>query len=268
MKKISFRKIFSVFIASFAMVASSYAYAGKFGDMLNDYMVGRQLNNKQVNPAANGVMEALGNGQVRLRGIELTPEWQQIFRMAQDATQKVDENLINAGQRFDFCANPNILRQMTENPKSFDYNYNSKLPRQASNPSKTFDYSTVMELNRFNRNFTGVEAVQIPNANAISTVLNYRDDNISQNASAMMLPHVLAVEIRRQYVANGRNPTVDSRDMYTATLRDIATIGYLIVKNPQLNVSFDDFFITSMTVYARNKVLCLYDAPIGYNIPF
>jgi hypothetical protein len=67
-----------------------------------------------------------------------------------------------------------------------------------------------------------------------------------------------------QYNILGRNPIVDGKNLYVASMRDIATIGYIIVKNPQFGISFDDFFITSMLVYTRNKVMCLYDSPVRY----
>lgn len=265
MKKPSFLSIFSFFVACLVMLAPIYTHAASLKDMVGDYLVGGQLSKQQNNVVQPGVVDTQ---QIRFRGIELTPEWQQVYRMAQDATQKVDENLINAGQRFDFCANPKILKQLEENPKAFDYNFNRKIPRQASSPSQMFDFSTVMELSRYNRNFTGLDLVQIPNANAIGVAMKSSNANLIQNASAMALPRLLTDEVKKQYEMLGRNPLVDARDMYATTLRDIATIGYVIGKNPQLNVSFDDFFVTSMLIYTRNKVLCLYDAPIGYPTPF
>lgn len=257
------RSILNTFILAFAMVASSTAYAVDLGSMIGNYLANKQNNNGDKKAAvAKGLMQTYGSNQVQLSGIELTQEWQDIYNMMQEAAGKANENMVNAGQKFDFCYNPYVLNQMNEKPKNFDYSFNSKLPRQASMPSKTFDYGTFRELNRSKVKF-GLEALHIPNANSVNARLNIAEGgNVYENSSAIMLPKVLINEVKNQYNILGRNYLVDSKNMQVATFRDIATIGYIIVKNPQLKISFEDFFMTSMLIYSRNKVLCLYDAPI------
>lgn len=258
-------------VISVAMITPSFSHAGALSDIVGNYLVGRQINNSSdpgKTAVIKSVIQTFGDvepSRPRFRGIELDTDWSELYKMAQETTQTIDQNLINAGQKFEFCATPNILRQLNENPKTFEFHFNSKLPKQASNPSVVFDYGTVRELSRYNQKFTGLEPVAFPNPDAINTVLGLNSGgNVMQNSSAIMLPKELATEIKKQYSMLARNPGLDGRDMYVATMRDIATIGYLILKNPQLNISFDDFFINSMLVYTRNKVLCVYDAPLNY----
>jgi hypothetical protein len=254
-------------IFTFAAVAASFAYAGDLGSFVGSYLANKQMNNgdRAKGAVTKGMMQNFGGNQVQLRGIELTQEWQNIYNMAEEASKQAAINMVNAGQSFDFCNNPYILKQLDQKSQNFDFAFNSKLPRQASNPSKVFDYSTFHELNRFNAKFTGLEPIQIPNANAVNAIMNLPNGgNVYENFSAIMLPKVLVNEVKMQYNILGRNPIVDGKNLHIASMRDIATIGYVIVKNPQLGINFDDFFITSMLIYTRNKVMCLYDAPIGY----
>jgi hypothetical protein len=267
MKNNTIRSILNMFIFTFATVAAGFAYSGDLGSFVGSYLANKQMNNsdRTKGAVAKGMVQTFSSNQVQLRGIELTQEWQDIYNMAEDASKKVTVNLVNAGQSFDFCNNPYILTQLNQKPQSFDFEFNSKLPHQASNPSNVFDYSTFRELNRFNAKFTNLEPVQIPNANAINTLMNLPNGgNVYENSSAIMLPKALANEVKMQYNILGRNPIVDGKNLYVASMRDIATIGYIIVKNPQFGISFDDFFITSMLVYTRNKVMCLYDSPVRY----
>lgn len=264
-------KVLNLFILGFAALTANIAYASNLGNMIGNYLANKQASNSDQAKAAvaNSLMQNYGNNQIQLRGIELTQEWQEIYNMANEASQNAVVNMVNAGQSFDFCNNPNILHQMNQKPKVFDYSFNSKLPRHASKPSKMFDYSTYRELDRFNSKFTGLEPLQIPTANGINVLMSLPNgSNINENASAIMLPTVLVNEIKAQYNNTGRNYLADGNNLHVATMRDIATIGYIIVKNPQLGVNFDNFFITSMLVYTRNKVMCLYDAPVGRELPF
>jgi hypothetical protein len=270
MKKITIR-ILNMFIFGFAAFAASFAHAGSLGNIVGEYLANKQMSNSEraKAAAAKSLMQNYGSNQVQLRGIELTQEWQELYRLAEEASQQANVNMVNAGQSFDFCNNPNILQQLNQKPQMFDYAFNAKLPRKANNPANVFNYSTWRELNRFNSKYTGLQPVQIPNANAINTVMNLPvGGNVYENSSAIMLPNGLVEQIRIQYNALGRNHLVDSQNLHVATMRDIATIGYIIMKNPQSGISFDDFFITSMLVYTRNKVMCLYDAPVGHPMPF
>jgi hypothetical protein len=270
MKKFTIR-LLNMFILGFAAYGASFAYAGSLGNIVDDYLVNKQMSNSEraKAAAAKSLVQSYGNNQVQLRGIELTQEWQELYRLAEDAAQQANVNMINAGQSFEFCANPNILHQMNQKPQTFDYAFNSKIPRKANNPASIFNYSTFRELNRFNSKYAGLEPLQIPNANAINTVINLPSGgNVYENSSAIMLPKELVKQIRMQYSALGRNHLVDSQNLHVATMRDIATISYIIIKSPQSGISFDDFFITSMLLYTRNKVMCLYDAPVGHPMPF
>lgn len=271
MKKITLRSILNMVILGFAVFGASFAYAGSFGNMVGEYFANKQMSNSERAKAAvtKGVMQNYGSNQVQLRGIELTQEWQDLYRLAEEASKQATINMVNAGQSFDFCASQNILHQMNQKPQLFDYTFNSKIPRKANNPASVFNYSTWRELNRFNSKHTGLEPLQIPNANAVNTVMNLPNGgNVYENSSSIMLPKELVKQIRMQYNALGRDHLVDSQNLHVATMRDIATISYIIMKNPQPGFSFDDFFITSMLVYTRNKVMCLYDAPIDHSLSF
>lgn len=260
-----------MFILGFAAFGASFAHAGSLGNIVGEYLANKQMSNSEraKAAAAKSLVQNYGGNQVQFRGIELTQEWQDLYRLAEDAAQQATVNMINAGQSFDFCANPNILHQMNQKPKNFNYAFNSKIPRKASNPASIFNYSTFWELNRFNGKYAGLEPLQIPNANAVNSLLNLPiGGNIYENSSAIMLPNSLVSQIKMQYSAIGRNHLVDSQNLHVATMRDIATISYIIMKNPQSGISFDDFFITSMLVYTRNKVMCMYDAPTGQPLPF
>ena len=149
--------------------------------------------------------------------------------------------------------------------KSFDYQYNSKIIKNTTNPANMLNISSYMELQRFNNNRM-YSPLHMPNENLTKFLLNIPtsvNSNVNQNATAILLPAEITDTVKRQYMSLGRNPAVDAIDPYVATLRDMANTGYVILKNPQYKISLQDYFITANLVYARNKMMCLYDTPIN-----
>lgn len=51
----------------------------------------------------------------------------------------------------------------------------------------------------------------------------------------------------------------DASDLLAATKKDIATMAYMFQSYPQYGVGSLDYIKSAMTVYERNKLLCMYD---------
>jgi hypothetical protein len=51
----------------------------------------------------------------------------------------------------------------------------------------------------------------------------------------------------------------DSENLFKATVLDITTTALSFQLNSKYNISATDYIQSAMTVYARNKMLCLYD---------
>ena len=83
---------------------------------------------------------------------------------------------------------------------------------------------------------------------------------LERNSSSIAVPE----EIHKQgRTYAGRNTqkqiSSDASNLLSATVKDITTIAYLFLKNPQYNISADDYIQNSMLIYARNKMLCMYN---------
>lgn len=266
-------KIFSFLhyaLISFLFLFSANASAFKLGDALQSAVVSNQLDSKPSDAIKSsifkGVLQTMtGDGgeivqNIKLKGIETTKEWQDIYNMAFEASQKVSTSIAESGQSFNYCS-VEMLAQFNLDQKMFDYQYNSKLIKNASFPSRVLDISSYRELSRFNKN-SNYAPLHLPNVGIVNYIFKLPNEphgNIYQNFSAIMLPEALTKEAKNQYVKSERNIVEDARNPYVATLRDIATVGYLIIQNPGLNINFEDYFIMAMQVHSRNKLMCLYN---------
>ncbi|NCQ52096.1 hypothetical protein GW796_09415 [archaeon] len=234
-------------------------YAYNLTDVVRDFATGTQLKNNanQVNQQKTNTV----NGYVSVhRGVEATKEWQYIYNKVVDSSVQLDKALVESGQDLRSCSFSR-LEDFNKDFPIFENIIGVNLPKNQSMPTAVLDVNTFKALNdsMYNKNSVAT-AVYIPNLNSFNTFTKQGNrKNVAQNLGAIMIPSELAFAAKNQYQELGRTTLTDSQNLYDATMRDIATIGYFIYKNPQYSINIDEFMKSSLVLYARNKMMCIYD---------
>jgi hypothetical protein len=258
------RSIVFVLLAFFTAMSS---HALSFKDFLEERIRSTVVEKtfKSLGGVSNSTAEEVEenqNNETNLRGFEKNKEWQDIFQMFYVATQKVNEGIISSGQSLEACSSQ-VVEYMYLSERDFNRDFNVNLVKQVSSPSKVLDVSSFGDLSKVNtNNYLEAKPFSIPNVSAINYLM-FKNDNknssIYKNASSIMIPIRFKDAIDEQFVVVGRSVQSDAKDLYTATLRDMSNIGFLIVKNPKFGINFEDYVKSVLNLYARNKVMCLYD---------
>lgn len=272
--KNKFFVVFSLVITAITFSTNSFAFDVK--QTIKNMVVGPQnrpetQEEKLTSSFIQGAVDTYRDNKQRkelskLRGIEQTEEWQEIFRMMLEGTQKMDDSMANLRQQLDMCSK-DVVGQFYENSRNFEGEFSARLPKKLNYPSQSFDVASFNELSRSNQSSYGqLQAIHIPNVQGVNVMMHRQQmnvGNIYQNFSAMTLPAPLVQAVQQQYQALGRNPQNDAANLYLATLKDMTNIGYFIIKNPQLGIRFEDYLISALGLYSRNKVMCLYEVTMN-----
>lgn len=89
-----------------------------------------------------------------------------------------------------------------------------------------------------------------------------RNINLEDNLTAFSVENMLHGEGRTYSGRNKNLSSIDKLNLREATLKDIAFTAYYILKNPALyKISEVDYISLGLSVYRRNKEMCLFDIP-------
>lgn len=196
----------------------------------------------------------------------------------------IDTQLINSGQMPTNC-NVLMLKNLTVDKDTFDNTINNSLPSIEQQVQKTYilDVNTFKKLKdgykKSNKTIT-LEQDHIPSYAAIDKFLNgigivtkttirinskgknvtVRDKDLEANETAIATPTEIH-ENGRTYLGKNSSKKIkwDSENLFKATVLDITTTALSFQLNSKYNISATDYIKSAMTVYARNKMLCLYD---------
>lgn len=217
--------------------------------------------------------------------VENDPIYKSLETEVRNEIQIIDATLVQNNQMPNYCS-VNVISQLIMNRKQFETTVNNvDLPQLQSLVNKT----SILDVNTFKRLKDGyknsdkslsLEQDHIPSYAAIdkylinhgiSTKTTYRtnsngkketvrDIDLEGNETAISTPKEIHM-LGRTY--GGRNYTAkinnDSQNLFEATVKDLATTAYWFSKNNQYNITAQDYIKSSMYIYTRNKVLCLYD---------
>ena len=98
-----------------------------------------------------------------------------------------------------------------------------------------------------------------------------KDSNLELNSSSITIPTELHQKGSKTYGGrnrkkNSNNESLmvqDAKNLKEATISDIAITAYLFTINTKYHIKKEDYIKSSMTIVARNKLLCMYDVPYG-----
>lgn len=217
---------------------------------------------------------SLGVSESQALVLENDVEWKAIKQEVDDTILSIDAFLIQNNKMPSGCSIIN-LQQLLMPYKQFDSSFNHILPSLQSSPTEILNVNSYHKLkNNYKKNSTlRQNQDHIPSYAAIKQFLinkginvnsasipNKRNPDLEKNESAISLPEEIH-QLGRTYV--GRNTPaqiqMDAMNLLEATKKDIATTAYAFYKNPQYNINYMDYIKSGAVLYARNKMLCLYD---------
>lgn len=224
---------------------------------LKEFLIGVNQQNKQ-----NDKQKNINDKIYSRTGIETSKEWNTVYSAAVESANALDKYLIDNGQDIKSC-NINYVANFGRETNEFDRLFGDKLPNKQKLVTKVLDVNSFKKLNEFYyNNPPKITAVYIPSVVSVGVAVNGRRtelNNANKNMSAIMLPEKLMLEVQKQYVLQGRTPEIDALNLHEATMKDISNVGYFLLKNNDFNIRADEFVKDAMLVYARNKMMCLYN---------
>lgn len=218
---------------------------------------------------------ALGVSQSQATDLEQEQDWQTIKLDVESAITNTDAILIQNNQMPQQC-DINVVKQLLLPYKQFEATINQALPKIQQQPTQILNVNTYKNLvdgyKTANKTIPQNQD-HIPSYAAMEMYLNNhgitikyfgvagkRDSDVQKNETAISVPEDIH-KLGRTYV--GRNTKIqinnDANDLLIATIKDITTTAYRFYQNPQYNITVDDYIQSAMYIYARNKMLCLYD---------
>ena len=170
----------------------------------------------------------------------------------------------------------NSVKQLLLPYKQFETTINQALPKIQQQPTQILNVNTYKNLVDGYKTANKIipqNQDHIPSYAAMEMYLNNhgitikyfgvagkRDSDVQKNETAISVPEDIH-KLGRTYV--GRNTKIqinnDANDLLVATIKDITTTAYRLYQNPQYNITVDNYIQSAMYIYARNKILCLYD---------
>ncbi len=171
--------------------------------------------------------------------------------------------------------NPNcnisVVESLMMPHKQFESTVNLVLPKIQNNPTQILDVNTYIELkNNYDKSsIIRQNQDHVPSYGALNSFFikhgiqvpkNRANSTLEKNSSSITIPEDIHKQGRTYSGRNSKNQiNNDSNNLLLTTVKDITTIAYLFLKNPKHNISADDYIQSSMILYARNKMLCMYD---------
>lgn len=182
------------------------------------------------------------------------------------------------------CKNPTYAQSMYEGlvnltPAKFNNTINIKLLKRNNYSRDNTGYYFAVDTYKNNEKFKSFpkdkgEFEQIDHIPAFITVAKYlnnkvknvsfdRPNNLERNATTIVTPSIAHKKGR----TFGRNIVGDEKNMVSATVLDLSAILYNIKRNKEFNKNFndeeleemyEDYQISALVTYYRNKQLCLY----------
>lgn len=223
--------------------------------------------------------------------IENDPIYKSIENEVRNEIQIVDTALVQNNQMPNYCS-INVISQLTIPRKQFENTINNisnngilvGLPQiqTVANQTSILDVNTFKRLKDGYENTTKVlklEQDHIPSYAAIDKYLNnhgiptkttyktsskgkitIRDKDLEGNETAIATPTAIH-KLGRTYAGRNYKAKIDkdSKNLLEATIKDIATTAYWFSRNNQYNVTAQAYIKSSMYIYVRNKMLCIYD---------
>lgn len=223
----------------------------------------------------------LGLTEWRSLEIEKDPLWISIRDKVIEKIKEQDEELIKT-KKEPICK-VNDLQKILLKDEDFNNNINFLLPKTISNPTHFLNVDSYFKLKEnYSNKSVAMQHDHIPSFAAIEKFLEshgistkttmvtsqktgkkykVRDKDVENNESAISIPEILHQEGSRTF--GGRNTLKqiknDAQDLKAATIKDITTIAYFLHEEPKYNINYENYIAASMTLYLRNKMLCLYD---------
>lgn len=224
---------------------------------------------------------ALGVSQSQATDLEQDQDWQTIKLEVESAIANTDATLIQNNQMPQQC-NINVVQQLQLPHIQFDSSINSILPTIQHTPTNVLNVNTYKQLKKQYNGRTSILRLQqdhIPSYAAIEQFfinhniktkssfkivnnkkITLRDTDLEYNETAIAVPEDIHMFGRTFGGKNTSNQIQqDSQNLLLATIKDITTTSYGFYKNPQYNITLNDYIQSAMYIYARNKMLCLYD---------
>lgn len=222
------------------------------------------------------------------------PIYRSLERDIEESMVQTDTLLIQNNQMPTQC-NISVIAQLVQPSKYFENNINILLPQSHVQVKKTYilDVNTYSKLKKGYRNTTKPITLQqdhIPSYAAIEKFLKNhnvtvnnkskivngiqewdRDENLEANSTAIAVPEKIHFSGRTFGQKNLIKDSLDrlryeldAEDLLKATVKDMATTAYKLYvdqRSPtsKYNISPQDYIKSAMTIYARNKMLCMYD---------
>lgn len=217
----------------------------------------------------------LGYSENRILTLEDDFEWQSIKQEVDGGVLTIDSVLVQNNKMPTNCSVANLQVLLLPH-KQFEASINQSLPTIQSTPTEILNVNTYQGLAS---NYRGKTAVikqnqdHIPSYAAIEQFLinhgvnvkyygipGKRDPDLAKNETAISLPEEIH-KLGRTYVGRNSQSQIqrDAADLLEATKKDITTTAYAFLKNPQYNINYRDYIEAGLVLYARNKMLCLYD---------
>lgn len=223
----------------------------------------------------------LGIMEWKSQEIEKDPSWIKIHDEVLEKMKEEDDELTEK-KKNPVCS-VNDLNRILLKDDDFDSSINNILPNKVNNPTSILDVNSYFKLKQYYSDKSiPMQHDHIPSFAAIEKFLNshgistkttmviskktgkkykVRDTDVENNESAISIPEDVHKDGSRTF--GGRNTVQkikkDSEDLRIATGKDIATIAYFLYKNNKYNIDYEKYIETSMILYSRNKMLCLYD---------
>lgn len=203
--------------------------------------------------------------------MENDPDYQKIYHEVENNIHRKDKELAQQGKLPQNCSLEQ-LKVFNLKPKEFESEINIKLPK--INKKDDTIYFDVNSYNQLSKNYLNktqlLEHDHIPSFSALNIYLKNHglepiENRVKQNSSTISIPEKYHLEWSRTY--SGRNfqkindeakNIFDSKHLFLATIKDISAMAWHIQKNGNSG-EMKTYLIHSMTIYIRNKLLCIYD---------
>lgn len=238
----------------------SNAFAFDLNGMVSKAIIDKHINNeKPVKSIAKSLIQEVLNKNTQnshyVAQMENSPEWKELVKIIYDGTQLMNQNMQNAGIDFSNCSSKR--ESFADNENKFFLFVSDKIPKVHGSLTEFLNVNSYSQLSKFNIN-KNVNVSYMPYHAAVAYSINKKNDNIAKNLSAIALDDKLMASMEQIYRDANRDHRSDLQDLYSAAVYDMATLGYLIRMN-QYRVKLEDYVASMLTMYARDKFMCVFD---------
>jgi len=215
---------------------------------------------------------SLGISESQALVLENDVEWQAI-KLEVDRAVTTTDAILNENNLMPKNCSIAVVQTLLMKTELFENDVNQVLPKIHSSPTNILDVNTYSALvKKYQNKNIPQQQDHIPSYAALVKFFNNhhvqikpsigskRNKDLANNATSIAIPEDIH-RLGRTYGGKNRSEQVDgdAKNLFFATIKDITTTAYAFYKNPQYNISYKDYIEASMTVFARNRMLCLYN---------